>query len=239
MPKIIDLELGYSRDGFHFSRPDRTPFLAATRRIGDWNRAYLHAAGGICLVVHDEVFIYFTAFSGSSPRLGPTDVGTPGRFRRVMYAGGSTGLATIRRDGFAAMDAGSGDGSLTTRPIIFKGHRLFVNVDSHRGELRVEVLERDGTPVGRLTAESCVPVSANSTREEVTWLSGADLSTVAGRPVKLRFHVRTGKLFSFCRGVGDRRPCHGRATGTWPAAVRVSRTGETYRRDLAGRSLSN
>ena len=104
VPKTMDLELGYSRDGFHFSRPDRTPFLASSRQVGDWNRAYLHTVGGVCLVVHDEVWVYFTAFSGLSPRLGPEDGGIPGRNRRVMYAGASTGLATIRRDGFASMD---------------------------------------------------------------------------------------------------------------------------------------
>ena len=141
VPKTMDLELGYSRDGFHFSRPNRTPFLASSRRIGDWNRAYLHAVGGVCLVVGDEVWIYFTGFSGQSPKLGKTDVGAFGRSRRVMYAGASTGLATIRRDGFASMDAGASGGVLTTRSVVFKGHRLFVNVEAPRGELRVEVLE--------------------------------------------------------------------------------------------------
>ena len=116
VPKTMDLELAYSRDGFHFSRPDRTPFLASSRKIGDWNRAYLHACGGLCLVVHDRIFIYFTGFSGLSPKLGPTGIGDSGLSRRVMYAGASTGLATLRRDGFARMEAGAGGGSLTTRP---------------------------------------------------------------------------------------------------------------------------
>ncbi len=195
LPKINDLELGYSRDGFHFSRPDRTPFLAATRRVGDWNRAYLHAVGGTCVVVHDELYIYFGAFSGQSPNLGPNEKGSPGRARLQMYAGGSTGLAVMRRDGFASMET-SEDGSLTTRPVIFKGNRLFVNADTSQGELRVAVLEQDGTPVDGLGADNCVPVCGDSTRCEVSWLSD-DISKVAGRPVKLRFDLRAGRLFSF------------------------------------------
>ena len=91
VPKTMDLELAYSRDGFHFSRPDRTPFLASSRKRGDWNRAYLHACGGVCLVVHDRIFIYFAGFSGLSPKLGPSDAGSSGLSRRVMYAGASTG----------------------------------------------------------------------------------------------------------------------------------------------------
>ncbi len=197
VPKTMDLELAYSRDGFHFSRPDRSPFLASSRRRGDWNRAYLHAAGGICLVVHDQVYIYFTAFSGLSPQLGPTDVGSPGLSRRVMYAGASTGLATLRRDGFARMEAGLGGGELTTRAITFKGDRLFVNVSALEGALRVSVLRDNGEPVAGLTADDCVPLSLDSTCAEVKWLSGADLSSVAASPLRLRFHLQSGKLFSF------------------------------------------
>ncbi len=197
VPKIIDLELGYSRDGFHFSRPERTPFLAATRRAGDWNRAYLHAAGGICLIVHDQLFIYFTAFSGLSPKLRPGEVGTPGQSHRVMYAGASTGLATIRRDGFVAMEAGSTEAYLTTRLIIFRGSRLYVNVDTRHGELRVAVLKPDGKPLDGLTVNDCAPVCVDSTREQVHWLSGTGPGAIAGQPVRLRFHLRTGKLFSF------------------------------------------
>lgn len=196
VPKTIDLEIGYSRDGFHFSRPDRTPLLAASRQIGDWNRAYLHAVGGVCMVVGDEVWIYFTGFSGESPKLGKTDVGAPGRTRRVMYAGASTGLATIRRDGFVSMDAGVDGGLLTTRPVVFQGHRLFVNVDSPNGELTAEVLI-DNQPVDGLGAASCVPVSQDSTCCEVTWRSGIDLSGVAGQPAQIRFHLKSGRLFSF------------------------------------------
>lgn len=69
--KTIDLELGYSRDGFHFSRPDRLPFIGSSRRIGDWNRAYIHACGGLFTVVDDELRFYFAGFSGQSPTLGP------------------------------------------------------------------------------------------------------------------------------------------------------------------------
>ncbi|MDP6037939.1 MAG: glycosyl hydrolase family 32, partial [Candidatus Latescibacteria bacterium] len=196
VPKTIDLEIGYSRDGFHFSRPDRTPFLEASRQLGDWNRAYLHAVGGVCMVVGDEVWIYFTGFSGESPKLGKTDTGSPRRDWRGMYAGASTGLATIRRDGFVSMDAGAEGGVLTTNSVIFKASRLFVNVDNPHGELKVELLV-DGQPVAGLDAESCVPVSKDSTCCEVTWRSGIDLSRVANRSVQFRFHLKSGRLFSF------------------------------------------
>ena len=187
VPKTMDLELTYSRDGFHFSRPDRTPFLASSRKIGDWNRAYLHACGGLCLVVHDRIYFYFAGFSGLS--------------RRVMYAGASTGLATLRRDGFACMEAGAGGGTLTTRPVTFNGDRLFVNVNASQGELRVSLrvsmLDGNGETVEGLGADACAALSVDSTCAEVKWSSGADLSALAGQPSRLQFYLQSGQLFSF------------------------------------------
>ena len=62
---------------------------------------------------------------------------------RHMYAGGTTGLAILRRDGFASMNAGLSTESLTTRPVIFnKGKHLFVNTNTKKGMLQVEILEQ-------------------------------------------------------------------------------------------------
>jgi hypothetical protein len=198
IPKTIDLELGFSRDGFHFSRPDRSPFLAASRKEGEWNRAYLHAAGGVCLVVGEELFFYFTGFSGKSPRLGPHDVGSPGRVRRVMYAGGSTGLATLRRDGFAAMTLeNDSPGVLLTRPLVFKGNCLFVNIICSGGELLVELLDSEGHIIPGYEKENCQPVRADGTCLPVMWLKKDSLSPLAGKPVRFKFYLTRCKLYSF------------------------------------------
>ncbi len=197
VPKLMDLELGYSRDGFHFSRPDRTPFLASSRRTGDWNRAYLHAAGGLCVVVGDELRFYFAGFSGESPTLGPGQAGEHGINKHRMYAGASTGLATLRRDGFAAMAADAEPGSLTTRPLSFSGAHLFVNAACADGELRVEVLDARGEVVPGYSAADCVPLAGDSTRHRMTWRGDVNLAPLAGRPVRFRFLLRRGALYAF------------------------------------------
>ena len=35
-PKLTELVLATSRDGFHFFRPDRTPFIGARRETDSW-----------------------------------------------------------------------------------------------------------------------------------------------------------------------------------------------------------
>ncbi len=36
-PKLNEISVGFSRDGFHWSRPDRRPFLPVSEKAGDWN----------------------------------------------------------------------------------------------------------------------------------------------------------------------------------------------------------
>ncbi len=185
-PKYVDLTVGYSRDGFHFSRPDRRAFIAGSRKRGTWNRAYIHSAGGVCLVVGDKLYFYFGAWSGLSPRLDGH-----------MYAGGSTGVAMLRRDGFASMDAGSSFGALVTRPVIFSGSRLFVNCHCPHGELRAEILDEHDKPIEPFRLEACVPMRVDKTLQSVAWKAGGDLARLNGRPVKFRFRLIDGSLYSF------------------------------------------
>jgi hypothetical protein len=44
-PKITDPTVAFSRDGFHWHRSDRTPFLAGTAQPGSWERGYVQSVG--------------------------------------------------------------------------------------------------------------------------------------------------------------------------------------------------
>jgi hypothetical protein len=184
--KRNDLELAYSRDGFHWDRPDRTPFLASTRKDGDWDAGYLHSGVGICTVMGDKLYFYYSGWSGKSPKLG-----------NKTYAGGATGLAILRRDGFVSMDAGEHEETLTTRPVTFKGKYLFVNVNAPQGELRAEALDESGKPIAPFTLANCSLVQADTTRQQVMWKGAGDLSKLSGQKVKFRFQLRQAELYSF------------------------------------------
>lgn len=186
-PKTIDIQLAYSRDGVNYARPSRQAFIACARTPGTWNRGYLHAAGGVCLVVGDELRFYFGAWSGESKREKP----------EYVMAGGSVGLATLRRDGFASMDADTGAGTLTTVPVIFSGKYAFVNVAAGSGELRAEILDDAGNIIPPFSVVNCEPIRIDSTKQRLAWSGAADLSRLAGKPVRLRFNLRSGQLYSF------------------------------------------
>ena len=79
----------------------------------------------------------------------------------------------------------------------FSGKHLFVNVAAAQGELRVEVLDRDGQVIAPFTRENCEPVRVDKTLVEVKWRGAADLSSLSGKPVCFRFHLANGALYAF------------------------------------------
>ena len=191
--KPNDICVGYSRDGFHWARPDREAFIPVSEHVGDWNWANVQSAGGCCLVVGDRLYFYVSGRRGVP---GTTEPGVC-----------STGLATLRRDGFVAMtdredrnrvraDTSLPRGTLITRPVTFTGHMLFVNARVD-GELRAEVLDREGVVIAPFSASRCVPVSGDRTKMAIVWQGGRDVSSVAGRPVRFRFTLRDGELYAF------------------------------------------
>ena len=135
--------MGYSRDGWSLTRPDRRGFCPVSENKGDWNYAYVQSAGGGCLVVGDQLYFYWSG----------------------RGAGRVTSLAVLRRDGFALIEAGDKEGTLTTRPVSFKGKYLFVNVDAPAGELRTEVLDEKAEAIKPYRAAHC---AARSRQQDLT-----------------------------------------------------------------------
>jgi len=187
--KINEVCLGFSRDGFHWHRPCREAFIGVSEDPAAWNYSNVQSAGGGCLVLGDKLYFYV---SGRNTR----DLRTrQGEARERAYC--CTGLATLRRDGFASMSGDDSAGTLTTRLVSFRGRYLFVNVDAPDGQLRVEVLDKVGRAIEPFTRDACRPLSCDKTLARVTWQGAGDLARVSDRPVRFRFHLRRGKLYAF------------------------------------------
>ncbi len=195
-PKTTELMTAFSRDGFHWDRPERRAFIPASRRVGAWDRGYVQSVGGACLVVGDELWFYYTGFRGDETRRlnrdGLTDLHASG-----MHAHGSTGIARLRRDGFASMCAGEREATLLTRPLLFSGEHLFVNLRNPNGLLAVEVCAVDGKPLRGFSRADCLPVAVDATKTRIKWQAADSLRPLARTPVRFRFHMARGELFSF------------------------------------------
>jgi len=177
--KRNEVFVGFSRDGFHWHRPNRRPFLPVSSDPRAWNAGNVQSAGGGCTIVGDKLRFYCS---------GRTMLPEPAW---------STGLAELRRDGFASMAAGQGGGVLTTRPVRFTGEYLFVNASPGKGELRAELLDSEGKVLAGFGAADGTPVTGDSVRTPITWQNGRTLKSLAGRPVRIRFQLSAGALWSF------------------------------------------
>jgi hypothetical protein len=221
IPKITELKLSFSRDGFHWHRPDREVFIPATRKPGSWERGYVQPAGGICTVVGDQLWFYYIGFQGDPDNLNPDGM------KSGMYSNGSTGIAVLRRDGFASLCTDK-NGVITTRPVIFSGRFLFVNCDCPDGELKAEILDHRNSVIAGFSSDNCIPVTADSTCQMITWEGSKDLSALAGREVRFRFQITKGHLYSFWVSPSQSGASYGYVAGGGP--------GFTGSKDDAGKS---
>lgn len=214
LPKITGLNFAYSRDGFHWSRPDRNLAIESEQDEA-WDRGYVQSLGNICVVRGDELWFYYIGFAGDENR----KMGAPGvesSNESGLYANGSMGVAVLRRDGFVSLNAGSSPGILTTRPIVFSGKHLFVNADASGGSLVAEIVGLDGTPIPPFTFDNCVPIQTDGTIMPVQWKGEPDLSRLSNVPVKVRFKSDNCKLFAFWVSIDETGRSDGFVAGGGP-----------------------
>ncbi len=177
--KRNEVLVGFTRDGFHWDRTNRKPFLPVSDVSKAWNAGNVQSVCGGCVIVGDLLYFYC-----SGRTMDPSDIT-------------STGLATLRRDGFASLDANGDGGVMTTRPLTFTGKHLFVNLAAADGELRVEALDQTGSVIAPFTLENGQPISGDAAAIPVKWKGITDLSQLTGIPVRFRFTLKNGALYSF------------------------------------------
>jgi len=104
---------------------------------------------------------------------------------------------TCRIDGFVSLHASLGGGQVLTKPLVFKGDRLLVNVaTSAAGGLRVQIEDAEGRALDGFAFSDCAEIYGDSIERIVKWQGGADVGRLAGKPVRLRFALRDADLYA-------------------------------------------
>ena len=181
----MDVQLVTSRDGIHWSRtPGRKPFIRLGPEGTFWSKTIW--PDGNAIRVGDELWFYFAGLDVHHKE------------QSLKPSSGARGRAVLRLDGFLSADAAYTGGELTTKPLIFSGDRLELNVDTGAGgTVRVEIQDESGEPVEGFTAAEADEINGNYLRVPVTWNGNRDVGPLAGRPIRLRFVMRDAKLYSF------------------------------------------
>jgi hypothetical protein len=185
--KQVDLQLSYSRDGRHWLRPRQREPLIPLGGADSWDADYSVACYTAPARVGEELFFYY----GSS-RNPERDKDPEGRW--PLYVG----LAKLRRDGFASLNAGETPGWVLTRPLTFRGKSLFVNADvAEGGWIKATVLSRDSQPVGGYALDDALPLAKDTTKGRMAWKSKEKLDPPGDGHLRILFQLRNAKLYSF------------------------------------------
>ena len=182
----LDVQVATSRDGITWFRPeDRAPVLRRGPEH-DWDGREIFMGVGM-IRRGDEIWMYYGGLD-----LGHTDAFT----RHPEGYQGGIGRAITRLDGFVCLAAPHSGGRCITKPLVFSGSRLELNMDgSAGGSVIVRFLDEAGQPL-----EGWVPsdkLMGNYVSGTVTFGGDPDVSALAGRPVRLQFDLRDAKLFAF------------------------------------------
>ena len=111
------------------------------------------------------------------------------------------GLATLRKDGFASLDAAKAVGIVTTRPLKNLHGLLRINANAGAGSLKVEVLTENGKVLPGFSCTECKTIRSDDNNIQVTWRHHKFLPDSPG-VLRLRFILRNASLYSFTGGEG-------------------------------------
>ena len=187
----IFCELVSSRDGIKWIRQEtsngkRLPILP-TGSKGSWDEGMVFTTNHP-LVESNKIKMWY----GGS---------TATHSGREDSARSGIGMATLRKDGFASLDAGAAEGTVTTKKIKNVHGSFRVNANAGNGWLKVELLGANGKLLPGFSRNDCNPVKVDGTDIQVTWKKHKVIPASTG-DIYVRFILKNASLYSFEAGAG-------------------------------------
>ena len=181
----LETQLSVSRDGVHWNRYPRPAYVGIGQHAGfDLKRAYM---GHGMVRRGEEIWQYFVGSERYHSSFGKEPSAREAVFRVVQ-----------RLDGFVSADTPYSGGALTTRPLVFSGNRMVLNLDTDAtGYAQVGLLDEEGQPIEGFSLDECIYLNGDFIDAEIEWLAkGKDVSRLAGRRVQVVVRSRGTKLYS-------------------------------------------
>lgn len=180
------VELASSHDGVHWTRQEgQRPPILPQGPPGSWDDGQIYTARAP-LLEGNTLKLWYGGFNDLHGVA-------------LTKMTGGIGLATLRKDGFASLDAGANTGVVVTRVLSGAAGPLRVNYRASGGWVKVEVLEEDGQVLAGYGQSDCAALTGDSVNEAVTWAGHTELPAGRAR-LRLRFLLQNASLYSFMAG---------------------------------------
>lgn len=174
-----------SRDGVHFKRWNEGFLRPGAERPGTWHYGQQYLA-------------WHLVETGSRLEGAPDELSLYAVEGYWHGEGSALRRYTLRLDGFVSAYAPMEGGTIVTKPIVFSGDQLHLNLaTSAAGDIRVELQHADGSPIEGFTREQCEPIFGDTIDRVVHWEGGAACAALAGQAVRMRFDLRDADLYAY------------------------------------------
>jgi hypothetical protein len=195
---VYDPELSYSRNGVCWHRAAPGQVFLPRGEPTAWDSGNLQCTSSAVLLPK-EIRYYYA--SSNLRHAYHWEVMTPGgRF--------GVGMASLEPDRFMALTAGDAPAMIHTVRFILNTPEIFLNADVlPEGEVRMELLDSEGTPIPGFELDHCLPLRGNSVEHSVRWEGRGNLSELAGKPIRWRLRATNAKLYAvWIPGTKDKKP---------------------------------
>jgi hypothetical protein len=199
-PDMVDTEIIWSYDdGREWQRANTRPCFLPLSTPRAWDDTWINLPANAPIENEGALWFYYSGRSSAHDSHYP-------------HNHGAIGLATLRLDGFASLQALDKIGYVLTRVLDWPDADLYLNCDPRRdiaahpksglGELAVEVRDESNKVLPGFSWNECETLRANTSYEErsvapVRWKNEKSVRALAGRKIRFAFRLRDCHLYSF------------------------------------------
>ena len=177
-PGVNDIALMSSRDGITWDRSFMEAFIRPGLDKENWHERGIYFERGIFQTSEDTLSMYCSD--------------------HWRYPSTRISRYALRTDGFVSVNAGYRGGEFTTKPLVFEGSELEINYSTSAvGSVQVEIQDEQGRPQQGFALADSPEQYGDKIDHRVLWSGGRDVSSFAGRPVRLRFVLKDADVYAF------------------------------------------
>ena len=185
---LVDIRLGVSRDGRAYQWVSYDPILPVGEP-GEWDSGSVYAQPQLVALPDGRLALPYDGYSNTHNET----------FFRMLYDdyGDKSGIAwALWKEARLAGIEATEYGQFAMNPTPFDAEQILINARTSRaGCVEVEVRHK-GEPVKGFTFADCVPFSGDSIWTPCRWSNKADVASLRGKSIEIRFRLRSAKIFA-------------------------------------------